>query len=333
VFRAIDHHFVVECDDDALAELIDDVFAHCFIDLVDREPDEVFRLEVDTTDVHLTSNEGTRTIPRSRALQTVVSLVNLRGAQLRAPTLPVVHGGAVAFGGEAVLLPGRSGSGKSTLVAALASSGAEYLADELVAVRSPTCVSGYPKSITLKPGSWSALPFERPIRTGPAATFVDQVGYASPEHVGALAVLEEAWPAVVVFPTWDAGRDDPQVERLDAADALLLLAEAAYLPLTAVAFFELADLVARVPAYSVRYGSTAHAVASVEQVRSQGPSPRKMNRYGPSRQPSEIAVADFGDLAVLFHPDGSLASIRGFDLDLWKEAEDDPDHPFHTKAT
>lgn len=41
-----------------------------------------------------------------------------------------VHAGAVAWGGKAVLIPGRSFSGKSTLVMELVRAGATYLSDE-----------------------------------------------------------------------------------------------------------------------------------------------------------------------------------------------------------
>ena len=333
MFRAIDHHFIVECDDDALAALIDEVFAHCHVDEVDREPDEVIRIEPGPNGLQLVTDEGTSSIAAGRALQTVVSLVNLRGAQRRHPDLPVLHGGAVAFGGEAVLLPGRSGSGKSTLVAALAASGGEYLADELVAVRSAACVSGYPKAITLKPGAWSALPFDRPSRPAGMARHIADVDYLAPDDAGAITVLEEALPTTIVFPTWDADATELTGTRLAPADALLLLCEATYLPLTAPAFFELAELAARTPAHTLRYPAGAETVAAIHALRPDESVHHAVGCHGPSSHDSGIAAADFGDVAVLLAGDGTLASMTGFDGDVWAAAEADPAHPIHSSFT
>ena len=44
----------------------------------------------------------------------------------------MVHAGAVATGGKAIVLPGASGSGKSTLAVALAHAGLEFMADDTV---------------------------------------------------------------------------------------------------------------------------------------------------------------------------------------------------------
>jgi hypothetical protein len=333
VFRAIDHRFIVECDDDALAALIDEVFAHCLVDELDVEPDEVIRIDPGPNGLQLVSDEGTSDIAAGRALQTVVSLVNLRGAQRRHPDLPVLHGGAVAFGGEAVLLPGRSGSGKSTLVAALAASGGEYLADELVAVRSAACVSGYPKAITLKPGAWAALPFDRPNRSAAMARHISDVDYIAADDVGALTVLEEALPTTIVFPTWDVDASEVVSTQLSPADALLRLCESAYLPLTAPAFFELAGLAARTPAHGLRYPSGANTVSAVHSLRTDEPVHHELRCHGPSAHDSGIAVADFGDVAVLLARDGALASMTGFDQAVWTAAEADPAHPIHSMIT
>ncbi|MDB4946857.1 MAG: Serine kinase of the HPr protein regulates carbohydrate metabolism [Labilithrix sp.] len=47
-----------------------------------------------------------------------------------------LHGAAVAFGAEAIVLLGRSGQGKSTLAASLCAAGASLLADDAVAIDS-----------------------------------------------------------------------------------------------------------------------------------------------------------------------------------------------------
>ncbi len=332
MFRAIDHHFEVACDDDILSDLIDEAFAHCIIDSPDVDDAENIEISVRDAEVRIASDDGVVTVPLNRSLQSVVSMINLRGAQRRDETLPVLHGGAVSFGGEAILVLGRSGAGKSTLVSALAGSGGEYLADELLAVRSATCVSGYPKAITLKSGSCDVLPFDRPDRPKRAQRFVDTVDYVAPEDAGALTVLDEAWPASIVFPTWDPSLAVAEVEPLQSSDALLLLCEAAYLPLSPVAFFSLAELAGRCPAAAVRYATTEDALIEARR-EARTVEDVKVVTHGPSAQPSRISVADFGQEAVVHHPDGRVASIAGFDAAMWSAADQDSAHPLHLVAT
>lgn len=79
-------------------------------------------------------------------------------AALSWPHLVLHAAGVVDSHGGAVLLVGESGAGKSTLAAAAVMSGWDYLSDELV----PLSVDGrqawaFPKSLSLKQGSWDLL--------------------------------------------------------------------------------------------------------------------------------------------------------------------------------
>lgn len=67
-----------------------------------------------------------------------------------AKTHILVHAGVVAFGGHAVLLPGRSGSGKSTLVDRLVREGATYLSDEYAAIDPSGLIHPYARPIALR---------------------------------------------------------------------------------------------------------------------------------------------------------------------------------------
>jgi hypothetical protein len=67
------------------------------------------------------------------------------------PDLYFVHAAALAVDGRAVLLVGESGAGKSTTAYAFASSGVEYLSDELAPLEPATGhVHPYPRAICLK---------------------------------------------------------------------------------------------------------------------------------------------------------------------------------------
>lgn len=61
-----------------------------------------------------------------------------------------VHAGAVAWNGEAIVIPGRSFSGKSSLVAALVRAGATYLSDEYAVVDVAGYVHPYAKRLSLR---------------------------------------------------------------------------------------------------------------------------------------------------------------------------------------
>lgn len=61
-----------------------------------------------------------------------------------------VHAGAVAWNGQAIVIPGRSFSGKSSLVAALVRAGAAYLSDEYAVFDADGHVHPYAKRLSLR---------------------------------------------------------------------------------------------------------------------------------------------------------------------------------------
>ena len=70
----------------------------------------------------------------------------------------VVHGGAVAHGGRAIILPAPTGAGKSTLVAELVRRGAAYLSDEYALIDVDGRVHPYPRPLLLRDESGADLP-------------------------------------------------------------------------------------------------------------------------------------------------------------------------------
>ncbi len=70
----------------------------------------------------------------------------------------VVHGGAVAHGGRAIILPAPTGAGKSTLVAELVRRGAAYLSDEYALIDVDGRVHPYPRPLLLRDESGDDLP-------------------------------------------------------------------------------------------------------------------------------------------------------------------------------
>ncbi len=161
--NGLSYRFSVRADDRRLGHLVDVVLAglreagegppaeHCY-SLTASEG------AAGTVDVTRDGEVVARGQRNGDAVGWVVWDVNRAAAEASGDYL-LFHAGALEAGGTGVLVPGASGSGKSTLVAGLARAGLGYLTDELAAL---DMASGellpYPKPITVKPGSFTALP-------------------------------------------------------------------------------------------------------------------------------------------------------------------------------
>ena len=113
-----------------------------------------------------------------------------------------LHAGLVERSGAAALIVGPSGTGKSTLTAHLALSGWAYHSDEMVDIDldHPCRAGGFPRPLTLKPGSEALLPKlwrERP----PGST--DGRVYVSPNEFGSLQPTSRVPVTTVVFLSHD----------------------------------------------------------------------------------------------------------------------------------
>jgi len=67
-----------------------------------------------------------------------------------APRRVFVHAGVVAFGGKAIVIPGRSFSGKTSLVAALVKAGAAYYSDEYAVLDDRGRVHHYARPLSIR---------------------------------------------------------------------------------------------------------------------------------------------------------------------------------------
>jgi len=76
----------------------------------------------------------------------------------RARNRVFLHAGVVAFGGRAIVIPGRSGAGKSTLVAELVRAGGRYYSDEYALLDARGRVHAYPRPLRLRRPDGSSLP-------------------------------------------------------------------------------------------------------------------------------------------------------------------------------
>jgi hypothetical protein len=95
-------------------------------------------------------------VPIADAPARAIASLNRRICYAPGPLL-VLHAACAARRGRAVALVGDSGAGKSSLVAALVRAGWTYLSDEAIGIDADANFHPYPRPITLRRGSWSAL--------------------------------------------------------------------------------------------------------------------------------------------------------------------------------
>ncbi len=142
----------------------------------------------------------------------------------RSPRYLVVHASAVARDGVAVIFPADADSGKSTLATILVEAGFDYLTDEATAIDLDTGeVVGYPKPITLDPGSQQLLAHLDP---GGLAGSSERWRIA-PTDIRPDSVAGRATLMHLVFPTHVPGADNILVP-VDTIDAVVGLVSGAF---------------------------------------------------------------------------------------------------------
>lgn len=177
----------------------------------------------------------------------------------------IIHAAVVEKDGCAAILPAPPGSGKSTLCAALVSNGWRLLSDELAMVRlEDGMLAPLPRPVSLKNASIDVIG-----AFVPGATFsrtVTDTVKGSVAHMQAPAssiarALEDARPAWVVFPKYEAGAT-PSLEPIGKADAFMQLAENAfnYTLLGRTGFDALACIVERADSFRFTYSALDDAL-------------------------------------------------------------------------
>ena len=261
-FRALEYRFTVQSSDVELAEILSGIFEHCRTD-VDTSQGETLRIDVGPVESRFTTDTSAASFRNDRIVPALVSHVNLAAAQRGRADRAVLHAGSAVRDAAAVVFPGRSGSGKSTLAATLMKRGWGYVADELVGVDSAGTISGYPKSLTLKEGSWSVLGIDATSATE-SNRFESPIMYVPPEVFGSTHVEIEVVPRSVVFPQFSADRG-LESARLSPGETLVRLIECAYLPLTSAGFASLAALAGYLGGFAIRFSDVGQIIAAVDE--------------------------------------------------------------------
>ena len=134
----------------------------------------------------------------------------------------VLHAGAVARNGQAVLVAGNSGSGKSSLICWLVENGFEYLTDEIALLEpADTSVVGLPRALVIKPGSAEHIRKMSAFRDASTVAGGTHI-MIKPPHAG---TANKALPVVfVIFPDFALG-DGLSFSGLSAAECGLRLVQ------------------------------------------------------------------------------------------------------------
>lgn len=183
----------------------------------------------------------------------------------------LLHAGAVAREGGALVMTGDSGAGKSTLAAILGHRGWRFLGDEF-ALLDPAdgLFQPFPRPISLKNASIDLLRAVAPAnRFGPRfdGTIKGSVQHLVPP-VEAIAAMDQAVPArLIVMPAFTAG-SGPEIRRMSRAECFFHLSQAStnYRVIGEAAFTAVWQLVESAPAYEITYGSSEDAEALIDEL-------------------------------------------------------------------
>ena len=179
----------------------------------------------------------------------------------------MMHAAVVEREGRAIILPGRPGSGKSTLCAALVHRGWRLLSDEFALLRPDGRLAAWPRPISLKNQSIDVirrLAPEAVIGPSVADTAKGTVAHMRPPTPSVERAAEAAYPAFVVFPTYQAGAPT-RLSPLTKPKAFFQLADHSfnYAALGEDGFEILAGVTERSDAFEFTYSDLEDAVALV----------------------------------------------------------------------
>jgi HprK-related kinase A len=190
----------------------------------------------------------------------------------------MLHAGTVAFGDQALIMPGTPGSGKSTLSAALHLRGARLLSDEFGLVRPETGdLLPMPRGIPLKNASIEAiLGFDPAAPLGPTypKTRKGRVRHLRPDRESQIQQDVPAVPRWLVFPKYEAGAKET-LRPLDKTEAFRQLAFNCfnYRLLGETSFRAVAQLIRQMDCYTLSFSNLERAVEQLSALASEpGPA-------------------------------------------------------------
>jgi hypothetical protein len=156
-FRAHGWRFAVRSDDPSVVRLFDEAFVDLTSEQIARRTYQVVRAG-DRWSIRLGSVAFGRLPTLGEAVGIVLGNVNRQAVRTASRDHVVFHAACAERDGVGVVLAGAMESGKTTTVAGLLGAGFAYLTDEAVALDPKSLLlHGYPKPLSIDPGSWQAL--------------------------------------------------------------------------------------------------------------------------------------------------------------------------------
>lgn len=194
-----------------------------------------------------------------------VFLWYLNHLALQTHRFAVVHAGAIASDGRAVILPAPMDAGKSTLVTALVLRQFDYLSDEFAAIDlEDGRVVPYPSAIGLDAGSFSLFPELKPETS---TEFYDPSHWYIAIPRTSCVPYRSHTVVAIVFPTYSPGAkcsvipvDDPAALALVANETLN------FFDLGHIAFRAIGMMVRRAPTYRLLFGNLDDACAAISRL-------------------------------------------------------------------
>jgi hypothetical protein len=256
VFDALGRRFVVRCVDPGVEAHVWDLLDGLRVGTADPEGLAVLSIDLTAADP-------------ATVVRALVGTVNLWAVAAAEGKL-LLHAGGVADGnGATIVLCGPSGSGKSTLTAALVGDGLAYVTDEMVCLGAETMrISPFRKPLSLKPGSFAALPRFAPEPGSVAERCTGAQWLVPPQTLGGPSLPAGAlYPSLIVFPTHVSG-GTLSVEPVRPAEAAYVLGSnsAGLWWASGGSLGALARLARWAPAYRLVYGSSGEAVEAITKL-------------------------------------------------------------------
>lgn len=194
----------------------------------------------------------------------------------RALGLLVMHAAVVADAqGRAIMMPGFPGAGKSTLCASLVlTQGWRLLSDELTLLDTASgTVMAHPRPIALKNRSIDVVRGFAGAHLGPVYTGTRKgdITHAACPPASVAQAAEPARVRWVLFPRFEAGAA-PRIEEVGRAEAFVLISEQSFNNerMGEAGFEGLCGLLSGARCFELVYGSTADALALVQQATAAG---------------------------------------------------------------
>ena len=179
----------------------------------------------------------------------------------------ILHAGGVVRDGAAIVLPAVMESGKTTLTTGLLDRGCGYLSDEAIAVDHDLTVEGYPKPLSIDPGSWDLFRHHEPMVAPPLQGYLEQQWQVAVPPIA--PVVRTSRLGALVFPTYEAGAAT-SLEAMSPATVVRQGAHCTFVPpsstIPTARLRDIAAIAAAVPVYRLISGDLQEACDAVLSV-------------------------------------------------------------------